>query len=116
MKLRGSLAEQEYRRELTKGRISLFQDSEKQRLLESLKRCFPEMKTAYILGFTPEQTEDIYRLLVNENIIAIVEIDRLNVGVEPHIERFSIPSYLKGLSKRSQIQLAVAMDLAKNEH
>ena len=68
------------------------------------------MKVAYIIDWIPEQGEDIYKLLINENIILEIELDRYNAEIEPIIESKSITQYLQGLSKQNQ--LGVALDLA----
>ena len=112
MKLTGSKTEQEHRQQLVCSRNDLFENREKARILSSLYKQYPEMKTAYTLNWIPEQGEDIYYFLINKNIIAIVEIDRLDSSSEPIIEDLSISEYKRKLSKADQIKLAVAIDLA----
>ncbi len=113
MKLIGSKTEQDFRKELIKSHKSLFQDEEEQRLLGILKTYFPDMKTAYVIGWTPEQSEDIYRILINTDIIAGIEMDRFNSDTEPLVEKITIHRYKQNVSKMVQIKLAVAMDLAQ---
>lgn len=73
------------------------------------------MKTAYIVHWIPEQGEDIYKILINDCIIVEIELDHFDVEVEAIVESKTIPRYLQGLSKQSQIKLAVALDLAKQD-
>lgn len=113
MKLIGSKTEQDIRKQLVKSNELLFKSDENKRLLEVIRSIYPEMKTAYIIDWIPEQGEDIYKLLINDNIILVIELDRLNVEIEPIIEFKTIPQYLQGLSKYNQIKLGVALDLAK---
>ncbi|MDO3676918.1 hypothetical protein [Paenibacillus ehimensis] len=113
LKLIGSMTEQYYRDQLIKFNRSLFQDHSMKRLLGIVQHAFPDMKTAYILGVTPDQGEDIYTILINSDCITCIELDRYNLDTEPIIETVPIKDYKRGLSKIGQIQLAVAMDLAE---
>ena len=83
------------------------------RNLENLQKHFPDIKTAYVLSCTPEQGETFYNILVNDDCIAGIEINNFNSKIEPIVENVSIKDYKRRLSKVDQIQLAVAMDLAK---
>lgn len=114
MKLIGSKTEEEIRKQLIKSNQLLFKSEEKKRLLEVIRSLYPEMNTAYIIDWIPEQGEDIYKLLINDNIIVKIELDRYNEEIEPIVESKSISEYLQGLSKRNQIKLGVALDLTKN--
>ncbi|WP_427108118.1 hypothetical protein [Lysinibacillus xylanilyticus] len=40
-----------------------------------IRSLYPELKVAYIIDWIPEQGEDIYKLLINENIILEIELD-----------------------------------------
>jgi hypothetical protein len=107
--------EQEFRDELLRSRESLFHDADKQRLLAALRLRFPEMKTAYVLGWTPEQGEDIFRILINTDHIAGVELDRIDTVAEPVIETISMKDYTQALGKSGRIKLAVAIELARRD-
>lgn len=113
MKLIGSKTEQELREQLIESNHLLFKSEEKKKLIEIIKILHPEMTTAYILDWIPEQGEDIYKILINDNLILEIELDRLNNEFEPIVDTQTIPQYLQGLSKPGQIKLAVALDLAK---
>lgn len=78
-----------------------------------IRSLYPEMKTAYIIHWIPEQSEDIYKVLIDVNIILEIELDRFNTEIEPIVNLKSIPKYIQGLSKQNQIKLAVALDLAR---
>ncbi|TVX92500.1 hypothetical protein [Paenibacillus agilis] len=115
MKLIGSKLEQELKKQLTKSNKSFFKDEEKRSLLEVVRSSYPEMNTAYIIDWIPEQDEDIYKILINDCIIAEIELDRYNIESSPIVITKTISEYLKGLSKQCQIKLAVALELAKQE-
>lgn len=113
MKLIGSKQEQDFRKVLAASNIILAQGDKEIALLAVLRGIFGEVKTAYILNWTPEQGEDIYIILVGLDKVAKVEISRNNLLDAPNIETFMLKDFKKGLSKAFQIKLAVAIDLAK---
>lgn len=115
MKLIGSKTEQELREQLIKSNELLLSSLEYRRLLESLSISFSQMRTAYIIDWIPEQGEDIYKILINDSIVAEIELDRNKTEVSPIIKTIKLPQYLKGLSKQNQIKLAVALDLAEKD-
>jgi hypothetical protein len=112
MKLRGSLTEQQYKEQLLKSHNSLFVDPSYKRLLQLLQDNYQDFKTAYFLDWIPEQGEDICTILINNKYIAIIELDRHNMQVEPIIQSISIKEYRTRLSKTNQILLAVAQALS----
>ncbi|WP_339221951.1 hypothetical protein [Paenibacillus sp. FSL W7-1332] len=116
MKLKGSKQEQEFRKELEGSNLVLAKDGKVELIMNVLKDTFGELKSAYILNWTPEQGEDIYTILVDTDKIAKVEISRVNQSEVPLIETYNLKDFQKQLSKVFQIKLAVAIDLAKTEH
>ncbi|WP_249899977.1 hypothetical protein [Paenibacillus sp. PK3_47] len=115
MRLKGTMTEQKYREELTASKIHLFNDSAKRRYLDLIQKAFPEMKTAHVLSWIPEQGEDIISFLVDTHSVIKIELDRYDHSVSPVIEVYPIEKWMKNLSKTFQIQLAVALDLAKSD-
>ncbi|MFJ5562484.1 hypothetical protein [Lysinibacillus xylanilyticus] len=75
MRLIGSKTEQDIRKQPIKYNKSLFKSEEIIRLLEVIRSLYPELKVAYIIDWIPEQGEDIYKILINENIILEIELD-----------------------------------------
>ncbi|QTH43043.1 hypothetical protein J4772_00685 [Cohnella sp. LGH] len=116
MKLIGSKQEQEFRKELEGSNIVSAQGGKAEAILNVLRTTFGEVKSAYILNWTPEQGEDIFTILVDLDKIAKVEISRVNHSEIPLIETYNLKDFQKRLSKIFQIKLAVAIDLAKTEH
>lgn len=113
MKLIGSMVEQEFRAQLIRSNQSLFSAGGNQRLLNLLKTLYPEMITAYIMYWIPEQGEDIYEILINDDVITIIELSH-DDDVAPVAESITMSQYLSGRSKAKQIELAVTLDLVKN--
>lgn len=115
MKLIGSKTEQEIREQLIRSNQSFFKSEEDKRLIEVVKYEYPEMKTAYIIYWIPEQDEDIYYILINDRLISIIDLNRNNYEVKPVVKTLTVKQYLQGLSKQKQITLAVALDLAQQD-
>lgn len=115
MKLKGTKTEQDFRERLINSHKSLFQDQSNERLLNILRNSFPEMRTAYFIGHTPEQGEDLYRILINTDTIALLELDRYNHDTKPIVGKVSVREYTKRLNKMDQIKMAVALDLAQRD-
>lgn len=110
MKLIGSVTEQRFREQLLDGRRNLLLRGACPNLLKALLRHFPEMHSAFILAWTAEQGEDIYRVMVDDRYIATAEITR--DGYEVRFDLAPIIEYQKSLESRvKRIQLAVALDL-----
>lgn len=113
MKLIGSMVEQELRTQLIGSNQSLFSSEGNQRLLNLLKTQYPKMITAYVIHWIPEQGEDLYEILINDDTVAKIELSH-DDDVAPIAESVAISQYLHRLSKVNQIKLAVALDLVKN--
>jgi len=114
MKLIGSKTEQNIREQLIKSYNYLLNDKSNKKLLSVIESTFPNMKSAYIIDWVPEQGEDIYTVLINTETITKIEISRVDTNFKPVIESISVTNFRKSLSKIRQIKLAVAIDLAKN--
>ncbi|PSL34766.1 hypothetical protein [Chitinophaga ginsengisoli] len=111
MKLIGSKTEQDIRIQLIQSNRWLL--NSENRLNKVLKSVYPEMRTAYTLNWIPEQGENVYTILINDSIIATIELDKYSD--RSIVETTTVPLYLHGRSKRHQIQLAVALDLVKED-
>ena len=114
MRLVGSRTERDFRDNLIKSHKALF-DGEYENLFMILQENFSEMKTAYFINHIPEQGEDIYTILVNNDIIATIEVSRVNHNERPIVEIHGVNDFNKGCSKIQQIKLAVAINLAMKD-
>ena len=115
MSLTRTKTEIDYREQLICSHKSLYEDEDKKRILSALNTNYPSMKTAYMLDWIPEQGEDIYKILIDSDVVVIVEIDRLDKSSKPFIEDVSIKQYQQKLSKNARIKLSVALDLVRSE-
>ncbi|MFD2670650.1 hypothetical protein [Marinicrinis sediminis] len=94
---------------------SLFEEEGKRRLLDVLRQSFPSLETGYILHWIPEQEEDFYKILINDSLIADIELNRTIQDVVPTINSMPLSQYKVGLIKINQKKLAVAVDLARKD-
>ncbi|MED1915782.1 hypothetical protein P4V64_10730 [Bacillus thuringiensis] len=112
MRLKGSKTELDLRQHLVNSNLLLSSDENHSILLSILRENFPKLRTAYVIDWIPEQGEDIYQILVDDNAVAEIELDR-HSKMHTRIETVSVAQYKHGLSKVNQIRLAVAVDLAQ---
>lgn len=112
MKLIGSKVENNFRKELVRGNEAIFKYGTKNTLLKSMKDAFPEMISAYILDWIPEQGEDIYVVLIDENAVAVFELSKSRTDFVELKNIQKIDEYRRSLKKIGMIKLLVALDLA----
>lgn len=77
VKLIGSKTEQEIRQLLIKSNQLLFKSEEKKRLLEVIKSSYPEMRKVYIFEWVPKQSEDLYKMQINDSIVGEIKLERM---------------------------------------
>lgn len=109
MRLIGSAVEEDYKRELEEGARHLLEGGGDPRLLDLLHREIGVIESAYFLSGYKLSDYHICRLLVNGTIIFHIELS------EGKIEAFnaiSVSQYKKGLKRKDQIKLQVALELA----
>lgn len=120
MRLKGTLTEDSYRAELRRTHEYIFHSDQGKILLQALINTFQEMKTAYILYWTPDQGADFYTLIINSQQIVFIEIEeectkrKLLTTSEKRVVSLrscSVNDYKKELSKTNRIKLEVALDL-----
>ncbi|WP_392565249.1 hypothetical protein RHO15_06465 [Utexia brackfieldae] len=83
-------------------------------IVNLLSEMYGEIKSVYVLTHTPDQAEDIYRLIVNGDFIVGFELSRIDNKIS---EIFDMPvvDYSKQIkSKSDKLELAIAIDLAAN--
>ncbi|KPZ68123.1 MULTISPECIES: hypothetical protein [unclassified Shewanella] len=110
MKLIGSRVENEFRAELEESKRSLLSES---KLSLALKSKGHSIDNAYVLNWIPEQYEDIYLVIIDGSYLVKVELDRQDSNVTPVFDEIDLSEYKHELSRIKQVQLMVALDLAK---
>ncbi|MEH6631644.1 MAG: hypothetical protein V7776_12485 [Halopseudomonas aestusnigri] len=115
MTLRGSWREEKLRGKLLAFREALFNNVEDRKMLMWLMKAYPDMYTAYLLHWIPEQGEDIYHYLINADKICIIEVSRVDPKLEPIIEDYPLEFYKKEFGKEDRIQFEIAQELVKSD-
>lgn len=113
--LKRTNTEREYETQLRHSHDYIFKSEAGLRLKAVLEKEFPTMSTAYVLGHTPGQSDDFYLVLIDSSHLLSIEIERFDLSLLPEVRHIDIVEYKRHLSKSSQIQLAVAMDLSKKD-
>lgn len=82
----------------------------------ALGEIYGKFVTAYVLSHTPEQGEDIFRVLVDGNTVVGLELHQSD-GEPPvsNVSKCSLKDYERAVSKQGRLQLAVALDLCKKD-
>ena len=115
MKLIGSMMEDGYREELVATHEFHFSADSRSWLKAVLEANGHPTKRSYIVGCIPEQGEDIFTVLISGDYLVQTEIPRGEKIGSPVVERFELQPYLRGISRREQIRLLVAKDLANGK-
>lgn len=116
MKLIGSNLEKQAREELERSHQSLFYDEANSRLLNSIKSEFPDMHSAYVLDWVPEQGEDIFTVLVDSDAVAIFELTRSGCEVAKASSVKAVSDYQDSLRRNKQVKLLVALQLVSEKN
>jgi hypothetical protein len=112
IKLRGTLIERSFRKQLLDSWLWLRE--EKSTRISFLRNTFGGIQSAFTLSWTPEQSEDIYTILVNGVHVVCLEILREDDSLI-NSEIIPLKEYERKLRPlHAKIQLAVALDMAKN--
>lgn len=109
MKLIGSAAEEQYKKELRQGAQYLLEEGGDPRLLDLLHREIGAVESAYYLSGYKLSDYHTCSLLVNGTTVCRVE---MSDGQIEDFDAISISEYKKGLKKQGQIKLQVALELA----
>jgi hypothetical protein len=103
--------------ELEKGREELLSEPSSQSLLSNLRRKLQSItRNIYVFRWTPEQTEDLYDVLVDGTTVVHIEIPRETRSAEIVFEKWGIQEYLntrKHLTKPDRRKLELALRLAQ---
>ena len=111
---RQSLTEKRMIDELEREREQLLSDPS-HKLLSSLRRKLQSIsRNIYVVDWIPEQTEDLYDVLVDGRIVVHIEVPRDAGTDEIVFEKFGIEEYLnRRLSKPDRRKLELALRLAQ---
>ena len=85
MKLIGSEMKSDFREELLRSNDAL-QDPDS-KLTQALQAEGHETKNAFVLHWTPEQLEDLYKVLIGGSYLVVVEIDKYDSSKAPILKK-----------------------------
>ncbi|MDH0685176.1 hypothetical protein [Achromobacter animicus] len=112
MKLIGSLTEQSFRQQLRRSWEEFREPGNS--IFSNLENRLGRIDSAFALGWTPDQSEDFYTILVNGTDVVYLEVLR-PTGELVDFQVTSVKEYEKSLRYRLQkIMLLVALDLSGN--
>jgi len=105
--------------ELLQSKEKLLSGKNNAELLSALRANFPEMTdNAFIVGWIPEQGEDIFTVLVDGDKVVEVELSRINPAENPvSFDVLTVQEYLNrnpALSKFTRRKLDAAVQLSQN--
>jgi hypothetical protein len=113
MKLRGSITESNYRNDLIGSREYLYETLQGERVRRALTQVYGNTRTAYVLGHTPGQGEDLFRILVDGKDVVGFDLQHgdeckaLNVSID------AVKDYQRMLTgRRGRLLLAIALELS----
>lgn len=112
MRLIGSKTEHDYREELIASHAFHFSEHSQSQLKEVLRKAGYATENAYVLHWTPDQSEDFFTVLIQGVFLVAVRIERDNPNDEPSVTRHELDVYIKGLSRMHHVRLLVAQELA----
>jgi hypothetical protein len=115
--IRQRLSDKQMMCELESGREQLLSAPGSQRLLSFLRRRLQSItRNVYIIRCIPEQTEDLYDILVDGTTVVHIEIPRDVSSDEIVFEKRDVNEYLssqKRLTKPNRRRLELAFELAQ---
>jgi len=86
---------------------------EHERIARFLNARYEDISSAFILCHTPEQGEDLYRILVNGKVIVGFDLSRVD-GQISEVFEMPVADFSREIRTKSvRLDLAVALDLAK---
>jgi hypothetical protein len=111
MKLIGSRTEKEHREQLIESRESIFNSKDGSHILSAIKIVYPEVKSAFVIHWIPEQVTDEYIVMVDIDKMLLIEFDRRDDEKMPNLEVLDFEKYAQG-SRQHLIKMAIAKELA----
>jgi hypothetical protein len=117
MKLQNTETEAEYRQELLLSNKYLYETEKGQHALDAVRKICGVVKTAYVLAHTPEQGEDVFRIIVNgEKVVGFDLQDEDGNYAALNVSEHTVKAYERLLTGGSaKMKLTIATALAKSK-
>lgn len=109
------ITEQELRQDMADARLRPEADSRDARIYRALRHVTGEGSVFYVLTDTPEQFEDVFRILVDDKTVVAFELERRDPKALPtEIRQYSVKEYMDAIgSGLSGMKLRLALELAR---
>lgn len=111
------VSEKELRQDLLEARLWPESNARAGRIYNATKSIVGEGKVHFVLTDTPEQTTDVFRVLVDDKVVVAFELDRNDVEAVPtEIVVYRVDEYRRALGDQlAERELNIAIQLAREE-
>jgi len=111
------ITEQELRQDLLQAKLLPHANARSSRIYWAAKSIVGSGSVYYVLSDTPEQTTDVFRVLVDDKAVAAFELNRKNLDAPPEeITVYTISDYKKAIGDGlAEAELRIAIELAREE-
>ncbi len=116
MELKNTLTEENFRKELNASILRGKKEQSTSKINEELLSLYPDFKSAITLDWIPEEGENIYTILIDQNLVVKIEISKNPNAKSILIESMDIKTYHYKLKKLQKLKLKVALDIALSIH
>jgi hypothetical protein len=113
----GPTTERELRRELAEARLRPEDNPRHARIFRAVRSIMDVGSVYHVLTDTPEQMEDVFRILVDDTVVVGFELQRDSSDASPtEVQQYSVQDYRKAIGGRlSKARLRIALELAQRE-
>lgn len=111
------IAEQELRRDVADAKLRPEVDGRDAKIYRALRHITDDGSVFYVLTDTPEQFEDVFRILVDDKMVVAFELERRDPKALPtEVRQYALGEYMDAIgSGLSGIKLRLALDLARQD-
>ena len=111
------ISEQELRQDIANARLRPEASARSARIYRALRRVTDSGSVFYVLTDTPEQFEDVFRILVDDKLVIAFELERNNLEALPaEVRQYSTEEYRKAIGGGfSGAKLRIALELARRD-
>jgi hypothetical protein len=113
--MKHEISEQELRQDRREARLRPETDARAARIYRATKSIVDEGEVYFVLTDTPEQTSDIFRVLVDDRLVVAFELDRSDDAAVPtETKVYSVEEYRKAIGGGlAETELRIATELAR---
>lgn len=109
-------SDEELRASLIRGRLRPNERPRDAILYAAVSEIIDMGSIYHVLTETPEQTSDIFRILIDDKVVVGFELERGRAAAQPtEALQWSVQQYKDAVGNRAANKLAIAIELAKQE-